>query len=73
MSYRETAEHFCIKHYLTITNWNRKLQEDGPTAQTGKQARPRKYVSKKKNNHQQLSKNQPLNETESEELERLRE
>ncbi|CAM3375758.1 helix-turn-helix domain-containing protein [Nosocomiicoccus ampullae] len=73
LSYRETAEYFGIKHFTTIANWNRKIQEGGPAALEGKQGRPIKYMSKKENNQKQVSKSEPLNETEREELERLRE
>ena len=73
LSYRETAEYFGIKHYPTIATWNHKLQEGGPAALEGKQGRPRKNMSKKENNQKQVSKSEPLNETEREELERLRE
>lgn len=73
LSYRETAEYFGIKHFSTIANWNRNIQADGPAALEGKQGRPRKYMSKKENNQKQVSKSEPLNETEREELERLRE
>lgn len=73
LSFRETASHFGIKHDSTIVSWNRKLQEGGPAALEGKQGRPRKHMSKKENNQKQVSKSEPLNETEREELERIRE
>lgn len=73
LSYRETAIHFGIKSNSIIANWQRKLLDGGPNALDSRLGRPRKYMvkdDKKKDKH--VDRNQPLNETEREELERLR-
>lgn len=74
LSYRETAIHFGIKNHSMIANWQRKLFEGGPTALEGKIGRPRNHMGKdNKETNKKVNPNKPLNETEREELERLRE
>ena len=74
LSYTETAIHFGIKNSTTIANWQRKFIEGGPTALEGNIGRPRNYMSnEKKETNKNIDPNKPLNETEREELERLRE
>jgi len=74
LSYRETAIHFGIKNYSTIANWQRKLIDGGPAALEGIKGRSRKYMNEKNNDtNENIDPNKPLNETEREELERLRE
>lgn len=73
MSYRETAQYFGIKQDSTIANWHRKLRDGGYSALEGKIGRPRKQMTKEEKHDKQRQKDQPLNETGREELERLRE
>lgn len=73
LSYRETAIHFGIKNKSIIVNWQRKLTDSGPMALEGVKGRPRKYMDKDKKVEKHTDPNKPLNETEREELERLRE
>src|SRR5699024_3560468 len=73
LSYRETAIHFGIKNKSIIVNWQRKLTDGGPMALEGVKGRPRKYMDKDKKVEKHTIPNKPLNETEREELERLRE
>lgn len=73
LSYRETAIHFGIKNPSVIASWTQKLRVGGSAALEGKIGRPRKQMSKEEKNHKQIPNDQPLNETEREELERLRE
>ena len=64
-SYREAAEHFGVTNGAIVYTWAKKYEEKGFSGLEGKQGRSRK-VSKSKNP-------KPLNESEREELIRLRE
>ncbi len=67
LSYAETANLFKIHNPVTICSWDKKYNEKGIDGLKSKQGRPRKMKLKKTN------KNEKLNETEREELIRLRE
>lgn len=67
-SYRETANYFNIKNASIIAAWEKKYREGGLKALSSKKGRPSKNMKKQHNNN--LDK--PLNETEREELIRLR-
>lgn len=69
LSYREAAEHFNLPNGAMVTSWAKKYQEEGFSGLNKIQGRPRKDMS---NNKKNIS-NKPLNETEREELIRLRE
>lgn len=68
LSYRETAEHFKIKHASTIVNWQRQYKEKGFEGLCGKIGRPKKLgdsdMTKQKKNE--------LTPSEKEELIKLR-
>ncbi|CAM4234678.1 helix-turn-helix domain-containing protein [Jeotgalicoccus halotolerans] len=74
LSYRETAIHFGLKNSSMIANWQRKLLECGPAALDSHLGRSRKHMVKEdQSNNKTTNRDEPLNETEREELERLRE
>ena len=70
ISYRETAEHFDITNGSIIYNWERAYRESGLSGLEDNRGRPKKDMSKSDNK----SKNgKPIEESEREELIRLRE
>lgn len=69
ISYRETAEHFGIANGSIICNWQRKYQQKGLSGLEDKRGRPRKDM---KNSDNKSKFNTPINESEREELIRLR-
>ena len=69
LSYREAAEYFNLPNGAMVTSWAKKYQEEGFSGLNKIQGRPRKDMSKKEKNKEIKS----LNETEREELLRLRE
>lgn len=69
LSYRETAEHFNIRNASMVASWTKKYEEEGFSGLNKTKGRPRKDMSKEKKSNQ----NNSLNETEREELIRLRE
>lgn len=69
MSYREAAENFNLPNGAIVASWAKKYEEEGFSGLNKIQGRPRKDMSKKENNKEIKS----LNETEREELLRLRE
>jgi len=70
LSYRETANHFNISNPSMIANWQRIFDEEGilglDNKQRGRPSKMKRKQSKSKPN------NQSLNDSEREELERLR-
>lgn len=68
LSYKDTAHHFGIRNPSMIANWHRRLRDGGHAALEEKRRGRVKNMS-----HQSKKTSQPLNETEREELERLRE
>lgn len=70
ISYRETAEHFGINNRAIIYNWQKIYQERGLSGLKKQQGRPRKNML---NQNKKSKLNNPINETEREELIRLRE
>ena len=69
-SYRETAEHFDITNGSIICNWEKAYQQRGLSGLEDNRGRPKKYMSKA----DKKSKNEkPIEESEREELIRLRE
>ena len=69
LSYREAAENFNLPNGAIVASWAKKYEEEGFSGLNKIQGRPRKDMSKKENNKEIKS----LNETEREELLRLRE
>lgn len=69
-SYREAAEHFDLPNCSMVCNWNRIYQEKGFSGLNNLRGRPRKNMTEERNKNDN---NQPLNESEREELIRLRE
>lgn len=67
LSYRDTAKHFGISNPSMIASWHRKVRDEGPSALQAKRKGRATKVTKDTNKNQK-----PLNETEREELERLR-
>ncbi len=70
LSFREVANHFGIRNYSIIVNWHRKLRDEGPTGLERK-TRGRKFQMTEKDD--QKGKGQGINETEREELNRVKE
>lgn len=70
LSYRETAEYFDISNGSVICNWERTYQERGLSGLEDNRGRPRKNMSK---SNKKSKLNSPINESEREELIRLRE
>ena len=70
VSYRETAEHFGITNGSIICNWEKTYQEEGLSGLERKIGRPKKEMGKTDSTH---TTNTPINESEREELVRLRE
>lgn len=70
ISYRETAEHFVITNGSIICNWEKTYQEEGLSGLERKIGRPSKEMKSTDNKH---IKNTPIEESEREELTRLRE
>ena len=70
ISYRETAEHFDIPNGSVICNWEKTYRERGLSGLEDNRGRPKKNMSKadKKSKHIK-----PVEESEREELIRLRE
>lgn len=68
-SYREAAEVFNLPNDGMVANWNKIYLEKGLSGLENKQGRPRKDMTNKNNNPNNI----PLTETEREELIRLRE
>ena len=69
-SLRETAEYFDIANGAMICNWEKKYKESGLSGLEGNRGRPKKEMTKS-NKNSKLS--NPINESEREELIRLRE
>ncbi|MEB8093524.1 helix-turn-helix domain-containing protein, partial [Mammaliicoccus lentus] len=70
LSYKETAKVFGIMNPTLIAQWQKKYNDYGIL---GLESKPKGRVSKQMNKHKNNSQNdKPLNETEREELERLR-
>lgn len=70
VSYRETAEHFGIANGSIICNWQKVYQERGLSGLESMRGRPSKDM---KNSDKKSKFNTPINESEREELIRLRE
>ena len=69
-SLRETAEHFNLSNESTVYRWEKNYQERGLSGLEDNRGRPKKDM-KKTNENSKL--NNPITETEREELIRLRE
>lgn len=69
-SYRETAEHFDITNGSIICNWQKAYQQKGLSGLEDKRGRPRKDM---KNPDKKFKSDTSINESEREELIRLRE
>jgi len=69
-SLRETADHFNLVNGSMVYRWEKTYQEHGLSGLEDKRERPKKDMTKT-NNKSKL--NTPINETEKEELIRLRE
>ena len=69
-SLRETAEYFDIANGAIICNWEKKYKESGLSGLEDNKGRPRKNMTK---SNKKSKLNTPINETEREELIRLRE
>ena len=69
VSYRETAEHFGIANGSIICNWQKVYQERGLSGLESMRGRPSKDM---KNSDNKSKFNTPINESEREELIRLR-
>ena len=68
-SFREAAQHFDLPNGSMVFNWYKRYKEEGFSGLTKRKGRPKKVMSKKEN----VDLNRPLNESEREELIRLRE
>ena len=80
LSYRETANHFNINNPSMLVNWQRKFDKEGLAGlENKKRGRPRKDMSDDKTIDKQHEKvnehtpDDPLSESERQELKRLRE
>ena len=69
-SLRETAEHFNLANGSMVYSWEKAYQQRGLSGLEVSRGRPRKDMSKSNN---KLKNNTPINESEREELIRLRE
>ena len=69
-SLRETAEYFDIANGAMICNWEKKYKESGLSGLEDNRGRPKKDMTKLNKNSKD---NTPINESEREELIRLRE
>lgn len=69
-SLRETAEHFNLANGSMVYSWEKAYQQRGLSGLEVSRGRPRKDMSKSNN---KLNNNTPINESEREELIRLRE
>lgn len=70
LSYREAADYFNISNGSVICNWERAYQQRGLSGLENNRGRPRKNMSK---SNKKSKLNSPINESEREELIRLRE
>ena len=70
ISLRETAEYFDIANGSMICNWEKKYSESGLSGLEDNRGRPKKDMTK---SNKKTTLNNPINETEREELIRLRE
>ena len=70
LSYRETAQYFDISNGSVICNWERRYQQRGLSGLEDNRGRPKKDMTKLNKNSKD---NTPINESEREELIRLRE
>ncbi|SUM53553.1 transposase [Staphylococcus epidermidis] len=70
LSYRETANHFKISNPAMIANWQRRFDEEGVLGLDNK--REGRFSKMKKKQSKLKYDDSPLNDTEREELERLR-
>ena len=70
ISFRQTAEHFNISNGSIICNWERAYRQRGLYGLEDKRGRPKKDMTK---SNKKSKLNNPINETEREELIRLRE
>lgn len=77
LSYRDAANHFNINNSSMLANWQRKFDEEGLKGlENKKRGRPRKNMTndnKMKNSETKKSIDEPLSESERQELKRLRE
>ena len=69
-SLRETAEHFNLANGSMVYSWEKAYQQRGLSGLEVKRGRPRKDMIK---SNKKLNNNNPINESEREELMRLRE
>ena len=69
-SYRETAEHFDISNGSVICNWEKAYRERGLSGLENNRGRPKKNMTKA---DKKLKNENPIEESEREELIRLRE
>ena len=69
-SLRETAEHFNLANGSMVYSWEKAYQQRGLSGLEVKRGRPRKDMIK---SNKKLKNNNPINESEREELMRLRE
>lgn len=70
ISFRQTAEHFNISNGSIICNWERAYRQRGLSGLEDNRGRPKKDMTKLNKNSKD---NTPINESEREELIRLRE
>ena len=70
ISFRQTAEHFNIKNGSIICNWERAYRQRGLSGLEDNRGRPKKDMTK---SNKKSKPNTPINESEREELIRLRE
>lgn len=70
LSFRQTAEHFNIKNGSIICNWERAYRQRGLSGLEDNRGRPKKDMTKA---NKKYKLNTPINESEREELIRLRE
>ena len=70
ISFRQTAEHFNIKNGSIICNWERAYRQRGLSGLEDNRGRPKKDMTK---SNKKSKLNTPINESEREELIRLRE
>ena len=70
ISFRQTAKHFNIKNGSIICNWERAYRQRGLSGLEDNRGRPKKDMTK---SNKKPKNNTPINESEREELIRLRE
>lgn len=77
LSYRDAANHFNINNSSMLANWQRKFDQEGLKGlENKKRGRPRKNMTndnEMKNSETKKSIDEPLSESERQELKRLRE